>query len=247
VKLVETMSSTFDCRCCWASSGADPASVHAAVATAGAFVQERGDVPVSMFSREGDRELLELSLEARDEGAANTAFAEILDAIETRLGANGTPGVLKRESLEVESAAGIPAGLLQQVDDLLESAPMRGVVGRKRPANGTAHPIADPYTVMLDEGTNGANYDLDTESILERLQTWEEESAFEVLDVGPANVTLRFGSLPKDLEAFAAEAYEFCPDLASDYDYEDDATDQGAIDAIAHGLSEERILRLWWD
>ena len=240
------MGSTFDCRCCWSSTGADPATMHAALAAAAAFVQERGDIPVSVFSREGDRELLELSLHAPTERAAQTIFAEIADAIETHFRGDDAPGHLKRESLQVDAAAEIPAAVLERVDDLMDPALTRGTSSRERPANGTAHPIADPYTVLLDEGTNGANYDLDTASILERLRTWEEEVSFEVLEIGPANVTLRFESLPDDLESFAAEAYEFCPDLASDYDYEDDA-DEAAVEAIARGLGEERILRLWWD
>lgn len=84
----------------------------------------------------------------------------------------------------MESAAEIPEGLLQKGDDLLDPALTRGAVGRDRPANGTAHPIPDAYTVLLDEGTCGANYDLDTESIIERLRTWEEESSFEILEIG---------------------------------------------------------------
>jgi len=55
-------------------------------------------------------------------------------------------------------------------------------------------------------------------------------------------------SLPDDLESFAAEAYAFCPDLASDYDCDDDDDDdEAAVEAIARGLGEERVLRLWWD
>lgn len=245
------MSAAFDCRCTWKLAGQDLPDLHVEIAQAGAFVEERPDVALSILARSGDHETLELSLEAHDEDAARTTLEEIITTIETAVNANGA---LRRGTLTVETASDE-----DEVSELSGSSfPGNGLDGgeaRNDSAGGVADLVAvlDPYERMRDRGTSGANYDLDTESIIERLEEWDGDLSFDFVDVGSAHVTLRFHSLPPDLEDFAAEAYGFCPDLASDYDIEDEdaaedaTTDRAVVEAVSHGLREDRLLRLWWD
>lgn len=71
----------------------------------------------------------------------------------------------------------------------------------------------DPFDVLRKAGTNGANYDLDTEDIIARLIAWQSRCEFQVTGAEGDTLDLVFTSLPKDLDAFVAELYDFCPDL----------------------------------
>jgi hypothetical protein len=76
---------------------------------------------------------------------------------------------------------------------------------------------ADPTTKPFDEirkaGTNGANYNLDTDAIIERLTKWQSLCSFTVANAKGDAVDITFTTLPKDMDAFARDLYDFCPDL----------------------------------
>jgi Domain of unknown function (DUF4253) len=61
-------------------------------------------------------------------------------------------------------------------------------------------------------GTNGDNYDLDTAAILGRLKEWSRRCEFAIIGAGFDWVDLRFQSLPINVDQFAEEVYDFCPD-----------------------------------
>ena len=61
--------------------------------------------------------------------------------------------------------------------------------------------------------TNGCNYDVSTEEIVDRIQGWHQTIEIEVLEVTGDSVTIHFKSLPINTRAFAEEIYEFCPDV----------------------------------
>jgi hypothetical protein len=71
----------------------------------------------------------------------------------------------------------------------------------------------DKFAELRKKNTNGANYDLDTEDVIERLQKWDAAYGVELSDVGHDRVAVKFKQLPADVGALAAEAYEFCPDV----------------------------------
>ena len=52
-------------------------------------------------------------------------------------------------------------------------------------------------------------------------------------------VIAQLKSVPADLDAFAADVYDFCPDIV----------DQGvgSVDALKTELRKTRLLYLWWD
>lgn len=69
-----------------------------------------------------------------------------------------------------------------------------------------------PEPLFWVRGTNGENYDLTTDKILSRLKEWAERCEFSVLGAGFDWVELRFKTLPVNVEEFAEEVYDFCPD-----------------------------------
>lgn len=263
------MSAAFDCRCTWKLADGYLPALHGAISKVGAFVEDRPEVALSVLARNGDHETLELSLEAHDEGAARAVLEEIVASIESAVGEEVSPGALTRGAVTIETASDESEFLEDdasqddeagdEAPELMNSSFVSSLLENNGTRSGTSSdvaelvPILDPYERMRDLGTNGVSYDLDTESIVDRLEEWESDYSFEVVDVGSTHVTLRFDAVPDDLGEFAADAYEFCPDLACDYDVDDEDVDEdagldrAAVDAIAHGLREERVLRLWWD
>jgi hypothetical protein len=81
----------------------------------------------------------------------------------------------------------------------------------------------DPYAAVRLRGTNGANDDVSTDDIIERLQDWRQLCEFRVVGAARDWVAVQFDTLPERICAFAEEVYLFCPDTV----------DQGA------GLSRE--------
>ncbi|OIP75868.1 MAG: hypothetical protein AUK48_06645 [Oscillatoriales cyanobacterium CG2_30_44_21] len=70
----------------------------------------------------------------------------------------------------------------------------------------------DKYQRLLELGTNGCNYDVETEDIIQKLQDWDAKYGIELSEVSSDSVLLNFKSLPDDVTELASEIYEFCPD-----------------------------------
>ena len=70
----------------------------------------------------------------------------------------------------------------------------------------------DKYQRLLDMGTNGCNYDLDTADIIQKLQVWDAKYGIELTEVESDQLIVTFSNLPDDLTELALEIYEFCPD-----------------------------------
>ena len=126
---------------------------------------------------------------------------------------------------------------------------------------------------MRQAQTNAANYDLDTDDIVKKLQEWTKKCDFTVEEVDHDRVEIRFNTLPEDLTAFCKDVYAFCPDtidqgygcfadmidaaaelgaevhpsvmaLADGVDLEDD--DYG-LELMERDLPNNMRLTLWWD
>lgn len=121
--------------------------------------------------------------------------------------------------------------------------------------------------------TNGANDDVMTEDIVARLQDWSRRCAFEVSEIEHDALVLRFETLPEDLDAFAAELYEFCPDVIDQgfgcFAELIDAAEEGGqevpeairelvagvdlsddnygMELLRRALRRDKVLQLWWD
>ena len=131
----------------------------------------------------------------------------------------------------------------------------------------------DKYQQLRDIGTNGDNYDLSTEDLIEQFQYWDAKYGIELNEVEFDSVTVIFKDLPEDLTELAIEIYEFCPDtidqhfgcfadaiavmedfdkdvaeniqaLIKDIDFNDE--DYG-FELLKRSLAINKAVALWWD
>ena len=70
----------------------------------------------------------------------------------------------------------------------------------------------DPYAMIKVCRSDGANEDVSTDDILDRLEQWKKDCEFEVVGASHDWVAMQFSRLPKELLRFAEEVYLFCPD-----------------------------------
>lgn len=97
----------------------------------------------------------------------------------------------------------------------------------------------DPYDVLRYKGTNGANHDIFTDTIIEKLQKWEQLYGLEIIGADTDWVSFLLKEYPEDLMDYAQEVYEFCPDTI----------EQGfeSVEMMATAISYNRYMFLWWD
>ena len=98
---------------------------------------------------------------------------------------------------------------------------------------------SDPFKLIQLIGTNGVNYDLYNDDIINKLKEWDSQIGFkfEVIDV--SRIQASMDKLPKDISKFTAEVYEFCPDVI-DQGY-------GDMEAMMSDYKQNKYFWLWWD
>ena len=69
------------------------------------------------------------------------------------------------------------------------------------------------FDVLNEKGTNGGNYDVSTDTIIEKLKQWDSNYGIEISEVEHNSLLVTFKSLPDDLVVLTNEIYEFCPDV----------------------------------
>jgi len=97
----------------------------------------------------------------------------------------------------------------------------------------------DQYEILKIMHTNGEEYDITHEDVMERLKEWEKSSPFDIIGAENNWVELEFKTLPKDVRLFAAEVYDFCPDPVDQ--------EAGSIEELAKEIKKTKRLMLWWD
>ena len=97
----------------------------------------------------------------------------------------------------------------------------------------------DPYEILRVMQTNGEEYEITTEDIIERLKEWEKRYPFEIIGAENEWVEIEFRTVPQDLKVFAQEVYDFCPDTVEQ--------DAGSIEELAREIARTKRLTLWWE
>ena len=97
----------------------------------------------------------------------------------------------------------------------------------------------DELDILRYRRTDGINHDLENEDIVNRISEWKSKYGLIVIGCGRDWLQVEFDKLPSDINAFADEVYEFCPD----------AVDQGVgtIDKLKQAIIEIKGAWLWWD
>ncbi len=131
----------------------------------------------------------------------------------------------------------------------------------------------DKFEEIKKQETDGINCNITNEMIIQKLQAWDAAYGVDISDVGHNQLAVRLHNLPDNLEAFAGEVYEFCPDIVDQgfgcmdemvemyeetgqpvpeetkaliegIDFEDDSF---GIKLLARAIEKEKFIKLWWD
>src|SRR5262245_12299411 len=117
-------------------------------------------------------------------------------------------------------------------------------------------------------GTSAGNYGMDTGAICAKIQSWSGLCSLRILSADRASIKIAFDTLPEDMDAFASDVYEFCPDvvdqgtgcvreviedmgvppnlegLVEDLDFSDD---KYGLEILKRLVIRDQQLKLWWD
>lgn len=97
----------------------------------------------------------------------------------------------------------------------------------------------DDLEILRYRRTDGINYDLGNNDVVKKISEWKTKYGLTVIGCSRDWLQVEFDKLPTDLDAFANEVYEFCPD----------SVDQGvgSIENLKEVIVEMKGLWLWWD
>lgn len=95
------------------------------------------------------------------------------------------------------------------------------------------------FDVLRYRRTDGINYGLQTEDIINKVSEWDKKYKIDIIGCGRDWVWIKFDKLSEDLNGFSKEVYEFCPDIV----------DQGvgSIEKLKESMIINKELFLWWD
>jgi hypothetical protein len=126
----------------------------------------------------------------------------------------------------LEEAQSIKKNRLADVRSFLEGKPYVAY------GDVVVAPIEDQFGILLIEGTNAANYGLQTHGIIEALRSIDEDFGVDILNAGFDFVTFRLVRIPEgeDAKELFKHLRAVCPDLEQD------------ADSLSDG-----IVNLWWD
>jgi Domain of unknown function (DUF4253) len=97
----------------------------------------------------------------------------------------------------------------------------------------------DKYECLRIFETNGVNYNLETKDIIDFFQKWETQARFSIIDAYFDRVIIQLGDFDLDLDKFAKEALEFCPDFLSAVENEEQLK--------KYILDRKGEVDFWWD
>jgi hypothetical protein len=97
----------------------------------------------------------------------------------------------------------------------------------------------DKYECLRIFETNGVNYDLETKDIIDFFQKWDTQARFFIIDAYFDRVIIQLADFDLDLDKFAKEALEFCPDFLSAVDNEEQLK--------KYILDRKGEVDFWWD
>jgi hypothetical protein len=94
--------------------------------------------------------------------------------------------------------------------------------------------LEDQYEILRLLKVDGVNYDIDTDALIAKLSQWDKLYGLHIYGADMNTVEVDFDNLPDDLDSFAKEICEFCPDCEDPQE-------------ISRELKKSETLFLWWD
>ena len=97
----------------------------------------------------------------------------------------------------------------------------------------------DQYEILRVMHTNGDEDDVSHEEVIEKLKGWGKRCTFDIVGAENDWVELEFRIMPRDLNDFADDVYDFSPDTVDE--------GAGSIAALIKEMNATRKLMLWWN
>lgn len=98
---------------------------------------------------------------------------------------------------------------------------------------------ADKYQILRETATDGINYDIDNDSVISIIKTFDTKYDLTLTGCGLDWCQFNIGKAPSNWEVMAKEVYNVCPDVVEQ--------GTGTIEDLAKELEEFKTLYLWWD
>lgn len=100
-------------------------------------------------------------------------------------------------------------------------------------------PGQDQFEILRHAQSDAANYDLSTEDLVQRLKSYDKEFGIDITHAETDTIDFDLLHVPDNIETFAEDLYEFCPDLV----------DQGcgSVAALVEDIRRRHRVQLWWD
>lgn len=108
----------------------------------------------------------------------------------------------------------------------------------KLPAQGSG------YELVEAQGTNGINYGLNTNAVINKLKYWDKKYGVTVLEASPDSVKIRFKDLPDDISELCTECFLFCPDIELSPNEHESAA---RLRQLASEIKSTYQMSFWWD
>jgi hypothetical protein len=100
-------------------------------------------------------------------------------------------------------------------------------------------PGASQLDILRLARSDATNYDMDTEDLVRKLREYDHKYGIDVFHAETDTIEFTLLNTPDDLSGFAADLYEFCPDVV----------DQGvgSVAALEGSIEVLGQVYLWWD
>ncbi len=98
---------------------------------------------------------------------------------------------------------------------------------------------ADKYEILRETGTDGLNYDIDNDSVITIIKSFDAKYDLTLAGCGLDWCLFYIGDETANWDMMAKEIYDVCPDVV------DQGT--GSVGDLAKELQDFGMLYLWWD
>ena len=186
----------------------------------------------------------------------------------TDAGADTTKHALGDEQYTADQAAR-EGGHHEVADWLTQHMPKEIIQKREEKLQS----ISPKFREIYEKGTNGINYEISNEDVIVKLTKWDKQYSISVSEIEADRLTVQFDKLPEDLNKFANEIYEFCPDvidqgygciadmieMSQEHGHEVPAWTEKLIEGVdlsdencglkllQRELKENKSIAFWWD
>lgn len=97
----------------------------------------------------------------------------------------------------------------------------------------------DELDILRYRKTNAINYGMENEDILKKTSEWNSKYGLIILGCSRDWIEISFNTLPDNLNVFAQEVFEFCPDIV----YQG----VGSVENLEEAILFTQGVWLWWD